>query len=160
MSNKLEILLKWFDDNKIEWDKDALEIKEENGSFGVHAKKSMKKDKPGIIWTPNYDISISNNINIVVQIPKESILSIKTSGIANLLDEANLEGGCPLALAVLYEIAQGEQSPWYGYLQALPEHGEDLPIFWEEQEKDWFHGTEMESAVHNDLVRNLHAYSQ
>lgn len=49
MSNKLEILLKWFDDNKIEWDKDALEIKEDNGSFGVHAKKSMKKDKPGII---------------------------------------------------------------------------------------------------------------
>ena len=66
-----------------------------------------------------------------------------------------MEGGCPLALAVLYEIAQGEKSPWYGYLQALPEQGEDLPIFWEEQEKDWFHGTEMESAVHNDLVRNF-----
>ncbi|KAL0141707.1 hypothetical protein V8B55DRAFT_1446075 [Mucor lusitanicus] len=133
-TNKLQTLLKWFEDNKIEWDKDALEIKESNGSFGVHAKKSMKKDKP------------------VVKIPKECILSIKTTGIANLLDEANLEGGCPLALAVLYEIAQGEQSPWYGYLQALPEHGEDLPIFWEEQEKDWFHGTEMESAVHNDLI--------
>lgn len=92
--------------------------------------------------------------SLVVRIPKECILSIKTTGIANLLDEANLEGGCPLALAVLYEIAQGEQSPWYGYLQALPEHGEDLPIFWEEQEKDWFHGTEMESAVHNDLVQS------
>ena len=49
MSSKLEILLKWFDDNKIEWDKEALEIKENNGSFGVHAKKSMKKDKPGIV---------------------------------------------------------------------------------------------------------------
>lgn len=47
MSNKLQTLLKWFEDNKIEWDKDALEIKESNGSFGVHAKKSMKKDKPG-----------------------------------------------------------------------------------------------------------------
>ncbi|KAI8640933.1 hypothetical protein BD408DRAFT_419037 [Parasitella parasitica] len=134
MSSKLETLLQWFQDNKIEWDKDAVEIKEKDGSFGVYAKKSMKKD------------------NAVVNIPKESILSIKTTGIANLLDEANLEGGCPLALAVLYEIAQGEQSPWFGYLQALPEHGEDLPIFWEEQEKEWFHGTEMESAVHNDLI--------
>jgi hypothetical protein len=44
---KLEILSKWFDDSKIEWDKDALEIKENNGSFGVFAKKDMKKDKPG-----------------------------------------------------------------------------------------------------------------
>lgn len=68
------------------------------------------------------------------------------------MDEANLEGGCPLALAVLYEIAQKEQSPWYGYLQALPDQGEDLPIFWEEEEKELFNGTEMESAVRNDLV--------
>lgn len=44
---KLDILLKWFDDNKIEWDKEALEIKVINGSFGVYAKKDMKKDKPG-----------------------------------------------------------------------------------------------------------------
>ncbi|CEP15315.1 hypothetical protein [Parasitella parasitica] len=142
MQSKLDILLQWFQDNKIEWDKDALEIKEANGSFGVHAKKSMKKDKAGKLLVKKK----------FVKIPKESILSIKTTGIANLLDEANLEGGCPLALAVLYEIAQGEESPWYGYLQALPEHGEDLPIFWDEQEKEWFHGTEMESAVHNDLI--------
>lgn len=55
----------------------------------------------------------------------------------------------------MYEIAQGEQSPWYGYLQALPDQGEDLPIFWEEEEKELFNGTEMESAVRNDLVRNI-----
>lgn len=46
---KLDILLKWFDDNKIEWDKSSLEIKETNGSFGVFAKKDMKKDKPGMV---------------------------------------------------------------------------------------------------------------
>lgn len=44
---KLELLLNWFDENKIEWDKEALEIRETNGSFGVFAKKNMKKDKPG-----------------------------------------------------------------------------------------------------------------
>lgn len=44
--NKLELLLKWFDENKIEWDKEALELRETNGSFGVYAKKNMKKDKP------------------------------------------------------------------------------------------------------------------
>jgi hypothetical protein len=44
---RLDLLLKWFEDNKVEWDKEALEIKETNGSFGVYAKKNMKKDKPG-----------------------------------------------------------------------------------------------------------------
>lgn len=44
---RLDLLLKWLDDNKVEWDKDVLEIKEINGSFGVYAKKNMKKDKPG-----------------------------------------------------------------------------------------------------------------
>lgn len=90
----------------------------------------------------------------VVKIPKESILSTKTCGISNILDEANLEGGCPLALAVLYEIAQEERSPWYGYLQALPEQGEDLPIFWDDEEKKWFKGTEMEIPVYKGYVKD------
>ncbi|KAI9470634.1 MAG: hypothetical protein EXX96DRAFT_364050 [Benjaminiella poitrasii] len=130
---KLNILLKWFDEHKIKWNKEALQIKESNGSFGVYAKKNVKKGKS------------------VVKIPKECILSIKTTGIANILDEANLEGGCPLALAVLYELAQKEASPWYGYLQALPDQGEDLPIFWDEEDQALFAGTEMESAIQNDL---------
>lgn len=45
--NKLEVLLNWFNENKVEWDKEALEIRETDGSFGVYAKKNMKKDKPG-----------------------------------------------------------------------------------------------------------------
>ncbi|KAG1053647.1 hypothetical protein G6F43_004299 [Rhizopus delemar] len=130
---KLDRLTKWFDDNNIKWDKDALSIKELDGSFGIFALKDMKKS------------------DTIVKIPKEVILSTKTCGIANILDEANLEGGCPLALAVLYEIAQKEDSPWYGYLQALPDQGEDLPMFWEEEEKEWFRGTEMESPVYNDF---------
>ncbi|RCH82584.1 hypothetical protein CU098_001348, partial [Rhizopus stolonifer] len=129
----LDILLKWFDNNSIKWKKDCLSIKEKNGSFGVYASKNISKSET------------------VVKIPKESILSTKTCGISNILDEADLEGGCPLALAVLYEIAQKENSPWYGYLQGLPERGEDLPMFWEEEEKVWFKGTSMEAPVYNDL---------
>lgn len=48
-SSKLELLLKWFDDNDVQWDKDSLEIKETNGSFGVHAKKNLRKDTTGKI---------------------------------------------------------------------------------------------------------------
>ncbi|CAO3620885.1 unnamed protein product [Cunninghamella blakesleeana] len=50
----------------------------------------------------------------------------------------------------MYEISQKTESPWYGYLQALPTH-EDLPIFWSDEEKLLFKGTEMEHAVYNDL---------
>lgn len=71
------------------------------------------------------------------------------------MEEANLEGGCPLALAVLYELAQKEGSPWYGYLQSLPDTGEDLPMFWSEEEKSWFKGTELEDPVNNDLVNYI-----
>ncbi|KAI8982990.1 hypothetical protein BDB01DRAFT_137258 [Pilobolus umbonatus] len=130
---KLQTLCKWLDDNKVKWNKEGLDIKTTNGSFGIYAKTNLKK---GLT---------------VARIPKECILSIKTTGIANILEEANLEGGCALALAVLYEIAQGEQSPWYGYLQALPDQGEDLPMFWEDEEKELFSGTEMEAAIHSDL---------
>ena len=42
--SRLDILTTWFTDNKIVWDKEALEIKETNGSFGIFAKKNMKKD--------------------------------------------------------------------------------------------------------------------
>ncbi|CEG69310.1 hypothetical protein RMATCC62417_05407 [Rhizopus microsporus] len=133
MSSKLDILLQWFNDNKVDWNKESLIVKEINGSFGVYALKDLKKDET------------------VVKIPKECILSTKTCGIANILEEANLEGGCPLALAVLYELAQKEGSPWYGYLQSLPDTGEDLPMFWSEEEKSWFKGTELEDPVNNDL---------
>ena len=41
--HKLDRLTKWFDDNNIKWDKDALSIKELDGSFGIFALKDMKK---------------------------------------------------------------------------------------------------------------------
>jgi hypothetical protein len=51
----------------------------------------------------------------------------------------------------MYEIAQGEDSPWYGYLQSLP-FKEDLPVFWSEDEQDYLKGTEMEGALKNDMA--------
>jgi hypothetical protein len=51
----------------------------------------------------------------------------------------------------MYELAQGEDSPWYGYLQALP-FKEDLPVFWSEDEQALLKGTEMEEALKNDKV--------
>lgn len=67
------------------------------------------------------------------------------------MNDESIEGGCSLALAIMYELSQGKNSPWYGYLQSLP-LCEDLPIFWSDADKAFFKGTEMEHAVENDLV--------
>lgn len=48
MSSKLDILLQWFNDNKVDWNKESLIVKEINGSFGVYALKDLKKDETGI----------------------------------------------------------------------------------------------------------------
>lgn len=88
----------------------------------------------------------------MVKIPKSSVLSSRSCGIANILDDEAVDGGCSLAVAVMYELAQGKESPWYGYLQALPA-SEDLPIFWEVSELELLRGTEMYNAVLNDMVR-------
>lgn len=87
----------------------------------------------------------------VVKIPKTCILSAKSTGVANILEDEAIEGGAALSIAVMYELAQGTESPWYGYLQALP-FSEDLPIFWSEAEKMLFQGTELEDVVFNDQV--------
>lgn len=87
----------------------------------------------------------------VVKIPKSCILSAKSTGVANILEDEAIEGGAALSIAVMYELAQGTESPWHGYLQALP-FSEDLPIFWSEAEKMLFKGTELEDVVFNDQV--------
>lgn len=87
----------------------------------------------------------------VVKIPKTCILSAKSTGVSNILEDEAIEGGAALSIAVMYELAQGTESPWYGYLQALP-FSEDLPIFWSEAEKMLFQGTELEDVVFNDQV--------
>ncbi|KAI8880388.1 SET domain-containing protein [Backusella circina FSU 941] len=140
--SKLDLLLKWFEENKFEWDKESLEIRETGNGFGVFATKNLKKE------------------NTLVKIPKECVLSTQTTGIANILEEEQLEGGCALALAVLYELAIGEDSPWYPYLQTLPEEGEDLPLFWEDEEQELLAGTEVYKSTRNDMNDLIDDYEE
>ncbi|KAL0082409.1 hypothetical protein J3Q64DRAFT_1720666 [Phycomyces blakesleeanus] len=131
-SDKLKTLVDWFKTHEIQWDQELIEIRSNNDGYGIYARKDIPKKKR------------------VVKIPKEAVLSAKSTGIANVLDDEGIDGGCSLAISVMYEISQGTDSPWYGYLQALPA-GEDLPIFWSDEDKAWLKGTEMDDAVHNDL---------
>lgn len=45
--SKLDILLKWFQDNEIEWEKELIQVKDVKNSFGVFAKSKVEEGLPG-----------------------------------------------------------------------------------------------------------------
>lgn len=67
--------------------------------------------------------------DVVARIPKDSCLTIKTSGARQIIEEAELDGYLGLAVAVMYERSLGPLSPWFGYLQLLP-YSEPIPLLW------------------------------
>jgi hypothetical protein len=73
---------------------------------------------------------------VIGTIPKAACITVKTSGAAEAIEEAELGGGLGLAVALMYERARGEASPWYPYLQILPTRLDDLPILWTPQDVD------------------------
>ncbi|CAL5222086.1 g4393 [Coccomyxa viridis] len=83
-------------------------------------------------------------------IPKTAVLSVKTSGIADLLEENKIRGGLGLIIAILYEMSLHTASPWWGYLSELPSR-EYLPMFWTADELDLLQGTGVAQNVLEDL---------
>lgn len=81
----------------------------------------------------------------------------QTCGICDILEEADLVGILGLAFAVMYEMALGQASPFYGYLQSLPS-GEHLPIFWSDEELRELRGSDLEAAIVADKAYLLDDY--
>ncbi|KAF7314791.1 SET domain-containing protein [Mycena kentingensis (nom. inval.)] len=83
----------------------------------------------------------------LVRIPRQSVLSTKSSPISGLIPPNPYGRGAQLslALALAVEIANGERSAWYGYLQSLPR---EIPgLFWAggaggTSTARWLNGTE------------------
>lgn len=68
-----------------------------------------------------------------------------SSGISNLLEEADLDGMLALTLAYMYERSLGKDSPWYEFLQTIEEVSEStIPRFWTLEEQEWLVGSEVE----------------
>ncbi|GJJ71591.1 hypothetical protein EMPS_03941 [Entomortierella parvispora] len=97
-SQELSAFLAWAEENEILWDKTAIEIKEGKHGLGVYAKKSLHAGSE------------------VIQVPKAIVLSVETTGIANLLQDEEIEGYIGLTIGCMYELARGSQSPWFPYL--------------------------------------------
>lgn len=84
--------------------------------------------------------------DLVATIPKQSCLTVKTSGAGDLIEEFGLEGYLALSVAVMYEKSLGPLSPWFGYLQLLP-HSEPSPLLWSLDDIDsLLSGTELHKA--------------
>ena len=51
--------------------------------------------------------------DVLCVIPKSSILSVRTTGIADILEKENYDGGLGLTIALMYEVGLGRASAWY-----------------------------------------------
>ncbi|KAH6563191.1 hypothetical protein BASA50_003888 [Batrachochytrium salamandrivorans] len=143
MSTQLEILEEWFVENKIQYDKENMQIQYNDlVGFSVVAKNVL-------------DVN-----SILCSIPKEAILSVKNCGIADILEEQELQGALGLTVALMFERSIGTASPWFGYLQSLPQR-EGIPLFWSQKQIAELKGTAMEAlldAMPSDLLNDYNEH--
>jgi hypothetical protein len=83
---------------------------------------------------------------VVARIPKEFILSIRTTSSHNLraaLELENIEGILGLTVVYIYESCRKKESPFYGYLScfACP----DVPRLWTDDQRELLTGTEIDA---------------
>ncbi|KAK3009888.1 hypothetical protein RJ639_012132 [Escallonia herrerae] len=90
--------------------------------------------------------------DLVATIPKRSCLTVKTSGARRLIEAAGLEGSLGLSIAIMYERSLGPLSPWFGYLEVLPQR-ECIPLLWSVEDVDsLLSGTELHQIVREDKL--------
>lgn len=90
-----------------------------------------------------------NENEIVARIPKNAVLSTKTTAIADILEEYEIVGLLGLTLALMFEKSRGLESPWYEYIITLPERV-DIPLLWTAKEISWLDGTELGDSILED----------
>ncbi|KAG0247893.1 hypothetical protein BG011_000765 [Mortierella polycephala] len=125
--------LTWAEENEILWDKDAIEIRQGNHGFGVYAKKNLGE---------GYE---------AIQVPKSIVLSVASTGIANLLEEEDIEGYVGLTIAALYELSLGSESLWSAYLNLLNNHRAPMAYDLPEDSRELM----KQSEVYNDIETDL-----
>ncbi|KAK0219922.1 hypothetical protein IW262DRAFT_1482556 [Armillaria fumosa] len=140
------------------------------------------RDKISVLleWCSSYGIKIDSRLRVVcndesvsirsggeitplssvVQIPKDAVLSVKSSSISPAVAASPVghEAQLSLALALHIELAKGPSSRWHGYLQSLPTRIVDIPILWQTEDEymdsedrkhalSWLRGTEVEKDL-------------
>ncbi|KAJ9068606.1 hypothetical protein DSO57_1026946 [Entomophthora muscae] len=159
----LEELFSWFQKHHIWFDKDKLKIKHSNCQpLPALAFSTEPEEIP--IHTEGMSFSVLAKTDIptdaiVCKIPKLAVLSWRTGGVSNILEDEEIAGAISLVLTLMYESQQGFKSPWYGYLQSLPEYV-SLPSMWSEEELSLLEGVDSLSKAQKTRNDQIEDYSE
>ncbi|KAI7886088.1 SET domain-containing protein [Lichtheimia hyalospora FSU 10163] len=144
------VFLKWLENNGVTWNKELVEIRptsthpgSANTSYACYALKDCKEG------------------DVIAWIPRSSLLSSKTTAIADKLEEKDLTSIQPessLALALMDEM-RANDSPWKGYIKSLPSKIL-TPLIWKKKDKKWLFGTEMEKKSETRMQSLWDDYEQ
>ncbi|KAJ2009592.1 hypothetical protein GGI04_000315 [Coemansia thaxteri] len=144
----LQVLLEWFAENKITYNQEAIKIVEQQPTASLTTPKDNAGSLAGFGVVSLRKIESEEPL---VVIPKSAVISAATSVLANILIDADIGGNLALCIAVMYEKSLGTASPWYGYLQSLPECA-DIPLLWDSQSRAWLAGTDVGQWIGRDEV--------
>ncbi|KAJ1924437.1 hypothetical protein IWQ60_005201 [Tieghemiomyces parasiticus] len=158
--NSLYALLDWFTEHEIWWDEEALDVVHlTDGATSL--VRASARHSPTLPTVPPEGLLVSGTgmgvvarrrleeEEVVVRIPKSAVLSPKSSGIANIIEDEELAGGIALTLSVMFELARGPHSPWYGYLNSLPRKVY-IPVLWQPRQLALLEGTDLARDLIND----------
>ncbi|XP_071707563.1 ribosomal lysine N-methyltransferase 3 [Rutidosis leptorrhynchoides] len=134
MSRRMRSFKRWMNDHSIHYTT-ALDFIIQQHDQQVYVKTSSDLHSGDIIAT----------------IPKQSCLTVKSSGGCDLIEEFGLEGYMALSVAIMYEKSLKEASNWFGYFQIMPDRNDDVPLLWSVDEIDQLLlGTELHKTVKED----------
>ncbi|KAJ2065781.1 hypothetical protein GGI17_000050 [Coemansia sp. S146] len=146
-SEKLRVLLQWFAENKITYNEEAIKIVDQQATAS-----SSATSKGTAVLSHGFGVvslrKLESDEQLVV-IPKSAVISAATSALANIFIDADIGGNLALCITVMYEKSLGHESPWYGYLQSLPECA-DIPLLWDALSRSWLKGTDVGEWISRD----------
>ena len=94
MSGQLTRLSAWLKGAGITWDESLIRMQPCAGGVGVFAVGDVQEGA------------------ILCEIPRAAVLSVRTTGIADLLELHGIREGLGLNIAIMYELSIGARSPW------------------------------------------------
>ena len=94
---QVDALLAWMSDRGITWDAQKVDIrggKDDSPPFAVFAHRDIEENET------------------LCDIPKSAVLSVRNTGIADLIEHEQLGGGLGLILAIMFEFSIAKESAW------------------------------------------------
>lgn len=91
-------------------------------------------------------------MSIAIQVPKSIVLSVASTGIANILEEEDIEGYVGLTLACMYELSRGSESLWSAYLSLLNNRRPQMASDLSEEARELMKKSEVHADIETDLV--------